>query len=103
MTVDTVPGCQVEIVSGYLSIDGKSFSLRNGGWQTCEGAERSDMSQAAAGTVVSSGSSITLQATSGPAFGKATGTVDPRSGEIHITSLTGDQGTYPVSWKFRRR
>ncbi|HUO84413.1 MAG TPA: hypothetical protein VM534_04785 [Thermoanaerobaculia bacterium] len=102
MTIETAPGCRLRILSGDLRISGDRFHFRNSNRQECDGEGPNEMTHTATGTVTRNGRAITLNATSGPAFGTANGTFDERADLIHITSVSGQGGTQPVDWILRR-
>ena len=101
MVTDSRPGCQIEVVSGSLTIaESSRFNFSTDTRETCNGEITTEDVWEAKGTVARSGSELHFEGASGENFGTADGVVV--SGGLRIDSFATEAGTEPVNWKFVR-
>lgn len=101
VVTDSRPGCQIEVVSGYLTIsDSFRFTFSTETREICDGEVTTEDVWEAKGTFSRSGSNLHFEGASGENFGTADGVL--ASGGLRIDSFATEAGTEPVNWKFVR-
>ncbi|MBW3670711.1 MAG: hypothetical protein KY432_03460 [Acidobacteria bacterium] len=101
VVTDSRPGCQIEVMSGRLTITGSDrFTISTATRETCDGRVTTEDVWDGAGTLRRDGSALHFEGASGDNFGTAEGVF--RAGGITIQSFASEAGTEAVNWRFVR-